>query len=67
MVQFGIAIPSAMQIAAGYERLGISPEDLFPVAYELDVSLPDGPPGGRLEGFSCMRSRSEPGELGYLR
>src|SRR5689334_6671410 len=35
---FGIAKPSVGQIAAEYERLGISPEDLFPLTYRPDVS-----------------------------
>jgi len=64
---FGIAIPSAVRIAAEYERLGISPEDLFPLTYKPDGSLPDGPLGGQLEGFYSLKLRGESGEPGYVR
>jgi hypothetical protein len=64
---FGIANPSAEQIAAAYERLGILPGDLFPLTYRPDVSLPEGPLGGELLGFYYMEGRGDDEKIGYSR
>lgn len=64
---WGIAKPSAEQIGAVYERLGASPGDLFPMTYQPDVPLPDGPSGGDLEGFYYRELRGEDDEVKFVR
>ncbi len=64
---WGIAKLSAEQVAIEYERLETSPDDLFPLTYQPDVSLPDGPPGGILEGFYYRVSRGSDEEIKFVR
>jgi hypothetical protein len=64
---FGIVKPTAEQVAFGHARLGISSAELFPLTYHPDVSLPDGPPGGELEGFYYMELRGNDQEVMCVR
>lgn len=64
---FGMVKPSMEQIAVAYERLGLSPGDLFPLTYRLDVSLPEGPPGGEILGFCYLDVRGHDEEIKFSR
>jgi hypothetical protein len=45
-------------IAAAYEVLETSPAELFPLRWEMDVSVKGGPSRGELPGFGYLRRAS---------
>jgi hypothetical protein len=45
-------------IAAGYEALKTSAAELFPLRWEMDVRVKDGPSKGELRGFGYLRKLS---------
>lgn len=64
---FGSIRPTEREIATAYEELEIAPGELFPLAYSVDVSLPDAPPDGVVEGFCYREPSGDDFERRYLR
>jgi hypothetical protein len=46
-------------IAAGYEALKTSAAELFPLRWEMDVTVKGGPSKGELHGFGYLRKLSQ--------
>jgi hypothetical protein len=52
---WGMIEPSAADIAESYQRLGkTSPSQVFPLRFESDVPMADGPVTGEIHGFVIL-------------
>jgi hypothetical protein len=63
----GANVPNATRIAANYARLGLTPNELFPLEYRPDASIPGGSLGGVLHGFYFMGGQRGSLTVEYIR
>jgi len=56
MFWYGAFAPTPDAVKAAYRKLGRTPSQIFPVAYESEVPVQGGPVQGELNGFAHLRS-----------